>query len=90
MKITYYTHKPEQSKTKELKIGSHVVGLRLLALEINSNKELEELLTEDGVKWAKRNLRFGRTPQDQNPVESNLTDNRRESNWGSDWVDDGV
>ncbi len=90
MKITYYTHKPENFKTKELKIGSHIIGLRLLALEINSNKELEEFLSEEGVKWAKRNLRFGRIPQDQNPVESNLTDNRRESNWGSDWVDDGV
>ena len=85
MRITYYTHRPEDYKTKELKIGSHVVGLRLLNLEISSNKELEELLTEEGVKWAKRNLRFSlRKEREQYPIEE------KESHWGSDWVDDGV
>lgn len=85
MKITYYTHRPEDYKTKELRIGTHVIGLRLLNLEISSNKELEEFLSEEGIKWAKRNLRFTlRKEKEHNPVE------QKESNWGSDWVDDGV
>lgn len=38
------------------------------------------LLSEQGIKWAQRNLSF-RLPVFVEP---------KESNWGSDWVDDGV
>lgn len=94
MKITYYTHKPEENKTRRIQVGSKLIGIRLLTATIESQKELDELFSDNGVKWARRNMRFKLEPttpfkNTAEVAESNLTDNRRESNWGSDWVDDG-
>jgi len=95
MKITYYTHKPEESKTRRVQVGSKLIGIRLLTATIESQKELDELLSDKGIEWAGRNMRFKLEPttplKDTAEVaEVTMTDNRRESNWGSDWVDDGV
>ena len=87
MKITYYTHKPEDCKSRKVVIGQKLVGIRLLSFEIESSQELEELLSEQGVKWAKQHLRFGYIHQ---PIHTKTLGINHESNWGSDWVDDGV
>lgn len=84
MIIEYYTHKPELSKIRSIQIGSKVVGLRVLEVTITSQDELNQLLSEEGVAWAKRNLRF----PSKKVVRPEVTENG--SNWGSDWVDDGV
>lgn len=86
MKITYYTHKPEECKTRWITVGHKLVGLRLLSFEIDSEEELRNLLSERGVEWAKRNLRFGFESRLMKPADIL----NKESNWGSDWVDDGV
>lgn len=95
MIITYYTHRPEENKTRRVQVGSKLVGIRLLTATIESQKELDELFSDKGVEWARRNMRFKLEPTLPSPgtavlAESNLTDNRRESHWGSDWVDDGA
>ena len=59
MKITYYTHKPEECKTRRIVVGKQLVGLRLLSFEIDSEEELTQLLSEKGIEWAKKSLRFG-------------------------------
>lgn len=82
MIITYFTHSPYENKTRRVFIGNKLVGIRLLSATVESNDELELLLSDKGREWAKRNMRF--TPQ---PL---LSQNTKESHWGSDWVDDGV
>ncbi len=82
MMITYYTHSPQEYKCRHVQIGSKLVGLRLLSLSIDNEVELNTLLSEKGIKWAKKHLNFS-TFAKLNPIE-------KESNWGSDWVDDGV
>ncbi len=88
MKITYYTHRPEDYKTRRVVVGQQVVGLRLLSFEIDSEEELVQLLSEKGRAWAQRSLRFGLPGRFMKPVDILVTE--KESNWGSDWVDDGV
>jgi len=58
MVITYYTHKPEESKTRTVQVGSKLVGIRLLSATIESQEELNSLLSEKGIEWAQRNMRF--------------------------------
>jgi len=64
-------------------IGQHLVGLRARHIELD-HTDLAELLTEKGIAWAKKELL---------PILRNRRsryDSDAESNWGSDWVDDGV
>ena len=82
MRITYYTHSPVEYKSRHIQIGSKLIGLRLLEFSIDNEAELHTLLSEEGIKWAKKHLRFSLF-QKVSPPE-------KESNWGSDWVDDGV
>ena len=82
MKITYFTHSPLEYKTKTIYVGQKIIGLRILSLEIESQIELETLLSEKGSEWAKKHLKFN--------TYTKLTPIEKESNWGSDWVDDGV
>ena len=58
MIIEYYTHRPSLSRVRSVKVGQHVIGVRLLEVTITSQEELNELLTETGIKWAKKNLNF--------------------------------
>ena len=58
MIINYYTHKPEENKTRRVAVGSTLVGIRLLGATIESNEELNDLLSEKGILWAQRNMRF--------------------------------
>lgn len=79
MKITY-SNRQNEHITRTIAIGTKLVGIRLENVLIESYDEMQVLLSEQGVKWAKRNLNF-RLPPFVQP---------KESNWGSDWVDDGV
>lgn len=88
MKITYYTHRPEEAKTRRVVVGQQLVGLRLLSFEIDSEEELVQLLSEKGRAWAQKSLRFGLVSRFMKPVDVLQTE--KDSNWGSDWVDDGV
>ena len=58
MIIEYYTHKPELSKIRTIQIGHKIVGLRVLEVTITSREELDQLLSEQGVAWAKKHLQF--------------------------------
>ncbi len=58
MIITYFTHKPEDSKTRTVQVGSKLIGIRLLTATIESQEELNLLLSEKGIEWAQRNMRF--------------------------------
>ena len=58
MIIEYYTHKPELSKIRTIQIGHKIVGLRVLEVTITNQEELTQLLSEEGVKWAHKHLRF--------------------------------
>lgn len=86
MIITYYTHKPEENKTRRIQVGNKLVGIRLLTVTIESQKELDELFSDKGIKWARRNMRFKLEPTLPSPAMAEAV----ESKWGSDWVDDGV
>ncbi len=88
MRITYYTHRPEDYKQRRIVVGQNVVGIRLLSFEIDSEEELVQLLSERGRAWAQKSLRFGLPRRFMKPVDILVTE--KESNWGSDWVDDGV
>ena len=63
MKITYYTHKPEEHKSRNISIGQKVVGVRLLSLEITNQQELHQLLKQ-----------FSKG--EDLPSQPNLTDNK--------------
>jgi hypothetical protein len=79
MKITY-RNRENETITRHITIGQKVVGIRLDSVTVESYDEMGVLLSEQGIKWAQRNLSF-RLPVFVEP---------KESNWGSDWVDDGV
>lgn len=79
MKITYSNRQNEQI-IRTISIGQKLVGIRLDSVLIESYDEMKILLTDYGLRWAKHNLNF-RPPIFVEP---------KESNWGSDWVDDGV
>jgi hypothetical protein len=101
MKIVFQNRMGE-TITRECRVGQKLVGLRLTQVIFENSRELYDLTTEQGQRWLKGNahrvMRYvsdtpvtvANSPVMEGPVESNLTDNRRESNWGSDWVDDGV
>ena len=68
MIINYYTHKPEESKTKHVYVGSKLVGIRLLSVTLETQEELNLLLTEKGIEWARRNMRFKMQPTLPSPA----------------------
>ena len=92
MRITYYTHKPEEYKSRHITIGSKLVGLRVLEFSIDNAEELDLLLSEEGVKWAKKHIIFSKSDTRYKHPQVVLKEfkQQKESNWGSDWVDDGV
>lgn len=79
MKITYRT-KNTETITREIAVGQLVAGIRVENILIESKAELEALLSEKGREWASQNFLFP-------PVTHTV---KKESNWGGDWVDDGV
>ena len=78
MIIEYYTHRPELSKIRTIQVGNHCIGIRMLEVVITNQEELDQLLTEKGITWAKKNLRFPPTKV----VEPSVTEGKPE-----DWVD---
>jgi hypothetical protein len=82
MKVTY-SNREGETITRVIPIGQKLVGLRLNSVVIESHEEFQALLSEKGLQWAKRNLNF-------RPSFASLKPQLAESNWGSDWVDDGV
>ena len=82
MKITYYTHHPEESKSRRVVVGQNLVGIRLLSLEIDSDEELVQLLSEKGRTWAQKSLRFGLISRFMKPVD--ILQTEKETHWGSD------
>jgi len=65
-------------------IGQPLVGMRFRHVELD-HTDLAELLTEKGIAWAKKQL----LPALRNR-RSRYDDDVWVSNFGSDWVDDGV
>ncbi len=86
MKIQYFTHNPLNPKERNITFGQKVIGVRLLKLEISSQEDLDLLLSKEGSEWAKKHLRFSGVKYTSDKLLTLPT----ESNWGSDWVDDGV
>lgn len=78
MKIVY-RNRVSETITRDTLVGYKLVGVRLDSVIIESQEELNTLLTPQGIEWARRNLNF-------KPISYVA----KESNWGSDWVDDGV
>lgn len=66
--------------TRDIQVGSKLVGIRINALTIETHEESQALMSDYGRDWFKRNVHFRVVI----PVVE------KESNWGSDWVDDGV
>lgn len=79
MKITY-SNRANETITRDVAIGQKLVGIRVETVLIQTHEEMQTLLSERGLEWAKRNLIF-------RPTFALL---KQDSNWGSDWVDDGV
>ena len=74
--------------TRECQIGQKLVGLRINQIIFETGKELYELSTEKGQQWLRGNAhRVMRYVSDKPVTQANSP---VESNWGSDWVDDGV
>lgn len=74
--------------TRECRVGQKLVGLRIIQMIFENSHELYELTTEHGQSWLKGNAhRVMRYVSDQRVTEDNSP---KESNFGSDWVDDGV
>ncbi len=73
---------------REAHVGQHLVGLRLIKIIFENSKELYELTTEEGQRWLKNNAHRVMHYSSNTPVT--LENSPKESNWGSDWVDDGV
>ena len=78
MKITY-SNRVNELITRSITLGQKLVGIRVESFTIESEKEFNILISEKGLRWARHNLNF-------RPI----TYVPKESNWGSDWVDDGV
>lgn len=82
MKIVFQNRVGE-TVTKEWRVGLSCTGLRLTQMIFESPKELHDLTTDKGQAWLKASCHriFPYMPS---------TLGLQESNWGSDWVDDGV
>jgi len=78
MKIKY-SNRQGETITRDIQPGNKLVGLRLMEFTIESYEEHQALLTDRGRDWFARNVNFRLTSKPE----------VKESNWGSDWVDDG-
>jgi len=87
MKIVFQNRMGE-TITRECRVGMKLVGLRLLSMSFENSSELYELTTERGQRWLKDNAHRVMKYSKDEPVT--LENSPKESNWGSDWVDDGV
>ncbi len=87
MKIVFQNRMGE-TITREARVGQKLAGLRLIQLIFENSHELYELTTEYGQRWLKDNAHRVMLYSKDKPITS--TNSPKESNWGSDWVDDGV
>ena len=78
MKIKYQTRQNE-TITRDVHVGTKLCGIRVIEFIVENWEESRQLMSERGIQWFKHNINFRVTPE----VE------RKDSNWGSDWVDDG-
>lgn len=74
--------------TRECRVGQRLTGLRLIQIIFENSNELYELTTEQGQRWLKGNAHRVMRYVSDTPVTA--ANSPPESNWGSDWVDDGV
>lgn len=73
---------------REWRINKKIVGLRIIKIIFESSDELYDLTTEKGQQWLKNNAhRAMKYSTNESVTHENSP---IESNWGSDWVDDGV
>lgn len=87
MKIVFQNRMGE-TITRECRVGQKLVGLRLLQLIFETSSELYALTTDVGQNWLKENAH--RVMKDSPNIPVTQKNSPPESNWGSDWVDDGV
>lgn len=80
MKIKFSNRQNEEI-TRVIQPGQKLVGLRIHEFIIETWEEALQLNTQAGREWYTRCVlgAFRATPKEN-----------KESNWGSDWVDDGV
>ena len=88
MKIKYRTHQG-QFITQDIKIGQKLVGIRVIEFIIESWEESKALMLEKNIEWFKHNINFEISSRLSIPNLEKKS-NCKDSNWGSDWVDDGV
>lgn len=74
--------------TRECVVGQKLVGLRIIQMIFEHSSELYALTTEKGQYWLKEHARRVMKYSVKEPVTT--LNSPKESNWGSDWVDDGV
>lgn len=79
MKVKY-CNRAGEVVTRTIQPGNKLVGLRLIEFTIESYDEQQQLLSSRGLDWFRQNVHF---------TKGSISDGK-ESNWGSDWVDDGV
>jgi len=65
-------------------------AIRMEVEEVNPSQKLTTMKPSSTKTSSTKKLTSASSQEKEVAVASNLTDNRRESNWGSDWVDDGV
>lgn len=87
MKIVFQNRMGE-TITRECRVGGKLVGLRIIKMIFENSHELYELTTDKGQLWLKENAhRVMRYVSDK---KVSVDNSPKESNFGSDWVDDGV
>ena len=67
-------------------------GLRVIQMEVeevNQSPNVTTPLPSSTKELSSKSTTCVQLQGTAGVAESNMTDNRRESNWGSDWVDDG-
>lgn len=69
--------------TREHRVGYKLVGIRINQMIFESSQELYELTTPEGQRWLKEIAHKVMPYSKTTPII-------KDSNWGSDWVDDGV
>lgn len=67
--------------TRHSWVGQKLVGLRLTEMVFETSNELSQLTTEEGQRWLK-SIAHVMKRYTEAPI--------KDTNWGSDWVDDGV
>lgn len=87
MKIVFQNRMGE-TITREHRVGANLVGLRIIQMIFENSQEIYELTTEQGQRWLKGNAHKVMRYVSDKPVTHE--NSPKESNWGSDWVDDGV